>query len=54
MSPKLSLLLAVPALIAWAVLTFVVGAPTGWVHVLLAAGVLLLVRWLALRTDAPG
>lgn len=54
MSPRLSLLLAVPMLLVWAVLTFVVGSPTGWVHVLLAGGVLLLVRWLALRDDRPG
>lgn len=54
MSPRLSLLLAVPMLLVWAVLTFVVGSPTGWVHVLLAGGVLLLVRWLALRDDQPG
>ena len=53
MSPRLSLLVAVTALLAWAVLVFAVGAPSGWVHVLLAAGVLLLVRWLALR-DQPG
>ena len=53
MSPRLSLLLAVPLLLVWAVLTFVVGTPSGWIHALLAAGVLLLVRWLALR-DMPG
>jgi uncharacterized membrane protein len=51
MSPKLSLLVALPALLAWAVLTFLVGTASGWVHVLLAAGVLLLVRWIALRDD---
>jgi len=54
MRPTLSLMLALPALLIWAILTFVVGVPTGWVHVLLAAGVLLLVRWLALRGDEPG
>lgn len=51
MTPKLSLLVAVPALLAWAVLTFVLAVPSGWVHALLAAGVLLLLRWLALRDD---
>ena len=51
MPPKLSLLVALPALLVWSVLTFVVGSTTGWVHILLAAGVLLLVRWIALRDE---
>ena len=51
MSPKLSLLVALPLLLVWTVLTFVVGTTHGWVHVLLAVGVLLLVRWIALRDD---
>jgi uncharacterized membrane protein len=54
MPPKLSLLVALPTLLVWTVLTFVVGAPNGWVHALLAAGVLLLVRWIALKDDAVG
>jgi uncharacterized membrane protein len=54
MPPKLSLLVALPALLAWTVLTFFVGVPSGWVHVLLAAGVLLLVHWLALRDEPAG
>jgi uncharacterized membrane protein len=54
MPPKLSLLAALPALLAWTVLTFIVGTPSGWVHALLAAGVLLLVRWLALKDEPAG
>jgi len=52
MPPKLSLLVALPLLLVWTVLTFVVGTTHGWVHALLAAGVLLLVRWIALRDDS--
>ena len=51
MPPKLSLLVALPTLLAWTVLTFLVGTPNGWVHALLAAGVLLLVRWIALKDE---
>jgi uncharacterized membrane protein len=54
MTPKLSLLVALPALLAWIVLTFIVGTPSGWVHALLAAGVLLLVRWMALKDEPAG
>jgi hypothetical protein len=54
MSPKLSLLVALPVLLAWTLLTFLVGPGSGWVHVLLAAGVLLLVRWIALRDEPTG
>ncbi len=39
-----TLLAAVAALVLWVVLAFVVHVPSGWVHLLLAAGVLLLVR----------
>ena len=42
---------ALPLLFVWTVLTFVVGTTHGWVHVLLAVGVLLLVRWIALKDD---
>ena len=51
MSPKLSLLVALPLLLVWTVLTFIVGTTHGWVHVLLAVGVLLLLRWIALRDE---
>ena len=54
MSPKLSLLVALPALLAWTVLTFLLGTESGWVHVLLALGVLLLVRWIALGDEPAG
>jgi len=39
-----TLLAAIAALVLWVVLAFVARVPTGWVHVPLAAGVLLLVR----------
>jgi hypothetical protein len=47
MSP--TLLLAVFSLIAWAVLTFGTTLQSGEVHLLLALGTTLLVRWWALR-----
>ena len=45
-----TLLLALASLIAWAVLTFGLGPQPGEVHLLLALGTTLLVRWWALRT----
>lgn len=39
-----TLLGAVAALVVWVVLAFVMRVPAGWVHLFLAAGVLLLVR----------
>jgi hypothetical protein len=47
MSP--TLLVAIVSLVAWAVLTFVSGPQPGAVHLLLAVGAVLLVRWWALR-----
>jgi hypothetical protein len=47
MSP--TLLIAMVCLIVWAVLTFATGPQPGAVHLLLAAGTVLLVRWWALR-----
>ncbi|MEA2725019.1 MAG: hypothetical protein QOH59_2790 [Gemmatimonadales bacterium] len=47
MSP--SLLLALASLATWALLTFVVPVSTGAIHLLLALGTTLLVRWWALR-----
>jgi hypothetical protein len=46
---SLTLLLAVVSLAAWAVLTFGMGPHTGAIHLLLALGTTLLVRWWALR-----
>ena len=43
-----TLLIAIVSLIAWAVLTFS-GPKPGVVHLLLALGTVLLVRWWALR-----
>jgi hypothetical protein len=45
-----TLLLALASLIAWAVLTFGLGPQPGVIHLLLALGTTLLVRWWALRT----
>jgi hypothetical protein len=45
----LTLVLAILSLIAWVVLAFVVGPKPGVVHLLLALGTTLLVRWWALR-----
>jgi hypothetical protein len=45
-----TLLLALGSLVVWAVLTFGMGPQPGAVHLLLALGATLLVRWWALRT----
>jgi hypothetical protein len=44
-----SLLLALGSLIVWSVLVFGMGPQPGAVHLLLAFGTTLLVRWWALR-----
>ena len=44
-----TLLLALLCLIAWGVLAFALGPKPGAVHLLLAIGTTLLVRWWALR-----
>jgi hypothetical protein len=44
-----TLLIALISLVTWAVLTFVTGPQPGAVHLLLALGTVLLVRWWALR-----
>jgi len=51
MTPKLSLAVAIVALIAWTFLIFVRQVPSGLPHGLYALGVLLMVRWLVLRKD---
>lgn len=51
MSSRLSLLLSLAALASWYVLAFVVRLTPGAVHLLLGAGVILAVRWWALRPD---
>jgi len=45
----LTLLLALASLVAWIVLAFGLGPQPGAVHLLLALGTTLLVRWWALR-----
>jgi hypothetical protein len=49
MNLGLTLLLAVVSLIAWVLLAFVFPVGTGAVHLLLATGTTLLVRWYALK-----
>lgn len=44
-----TLLVALASLILWVVLAFVMGPRPGVVHLLLALGTTLLVRWWALR-----
>jgi len=44
-----TLLIALLSLAAWVVLAFVLGPKPGAVHLLLALGTVLLVRWWALR-----
>jgi hypothetical protein len=46
---SLTLMVAIVSLVLWAVLTFVTGPQPGAVHLLLALGTVLLVRWWALR-----
>lgn len=46
---SMTLLVALVSLAAWAVLTFGVGPHSGAIHLLLALGTTLLVRWWALR-----
>jgi hypothetical protein len=41
---NLSLVLGIVSLLAWIILAFVVPVGAGWVHLFLAAGVILLVR----------
>jgi len=48
MSP--TLLLALVSLVAWALMTFAAPVSTGAIHLRLALGTTLLVRWWALRT----
>jgi len=44
-----TLLLAIASLVIWALLTFGMAMHTGVIHLLLALGTTLLVRWWALR-----
>lgn len=47
---NLSLVAAVVTLLTWAALVFVVQVPSGWVHLLYAAAVLLFARRILLGT----
>lgn len=48
MSPTVSLVAGVASLLLWVVLAFVMPVASGVVHLLLAAGTVLLIRWYAL------
>jgi ABC-type uncharacterized transport system involved in gliding motility auxiliary subunit len=49
----LMLVAAVVLLFTWLILTFVVPVGLGIVHVLLALGVVMFIRWWALRDEPP-
>ena len=49
MGPRLSLVLAVVALVLWIVFAFVLPVGIGAIHLLFAIGATLLVRWYALK-----
>jgi hypothetical protein len=51
MPSRIALVLALAALALWYLLAFVARVEAGAVHLLLAAGVILAVRWWALRPD---
>lgn len=51
MSSRFTLVLALAALVLWFILLVPVGVQAGAVHLLLASGVVLLVRWWALRPE---
>jgi hypothetical protein len=51
MSSRLSLVLALASLVLWFGLAFVLRVQAGAVHLLLAAGMILAVRWWALRPE---
>lgn len=51
MSSRVSLVLSLAALALWYVLAFVVQLKPGAVHLLLGVGVILAVRWWALRPE---
>lgn len=46
------LLSGLAVLVAWGVLQFVVQPVTGWIHVALIAGVVLVIRGVAMRAPA--
>lgn len=52
MPPRLELALGFVAIVAWLVLQFGVQPDTGMIHVLLAAGVILIIR--AIARGQPG
>jgi hypothetical protein len=51
--PTLTPLAAVASLVVWFVFTFVMPAGLGIVHVLLALGAVLLIRWWVIRALGP-
>jgi hypothetical protein len=49
----LTLLAAVVSLVAWVIFAFILKVGSGAIHLLLAVGATLLVRWWALRVTTP-
>lgn len=49
-----ALLVGILALVAWVIFAFILKTGAGAIHLLLALGTTLLVRWWALRTPAEG
>jgi hypothetical protein len=49
MSAKLSLILGAIGVVAWCYLILIKRVPAGWPHALYAIGVMLIIRWIALR-----
>lgn len=47
----LTLVTAIVALLLWVILTFILKTGSGAIHLLLALGATLLVRWIALRNE---
>jgi len=52
MTPMLSLVIGIVALIAWVYLVFLRQVPSGLPNGLYALGILLVVRWMVLRQPA--
>lgn len=49
----LTLLVAILSLVAWVIFAFILKVGSGAIHLLLAVGGTLLVRWWALRVSSP-
>lgn len=55
MTARVSLIAGIVVMVAWIVLGFIVPVGAGWVHLLLAAGMMILVRAVVMaRRGEPG